>query len=70
MDPSALPASLSTRAALNGDGRVHVSSADPLVDAAALAAWADRNRLPVGDLEIRRPSLEEIYLELTEGAAA
>ncbi len=70
MDPSVLPASLSTRAAQNGDGRVHVSSTDPLADTAALAAWADRDRLPVGDLEVRRPTLEEIYLELTEGAAA
>jgi ABC-2 type transport system ATP-binding protein len=70
MDPSVLPASLATRAARNGDGRVHLSSTDPLADTAALAGWADRNRLPVGDLEVRRPSLEEIYLELTEGAAA
>ncbi len=70
VDPSRLPASLSTRAAQNGDGRVHLSSTDPLADAAALAAWADRNRLPVGDLEVRRPTLEEIYLELTEGVAA
>jgi ABC-2 type transport system ATP-binding protein len=67
---TALPASLAGRAARNGDGRVRVSSTDPLADTAALASWAASNRLPVGDLEVRRPSLEEIYLELTEGAAA
>ena len=70
LDPSVLPASLAGRAARNGDGRVRVSSTDPLADTAALASWAESNRLPVGDLEVRRPSLEDIYLELTEGAAA
>ena len=67
---AALPAPLAARAAENGDGRLHISSIDPLADSAVLAAWADQSDVPVRDLEVRRPSLEEIYLELTEGVAA
>jgi ABC-2 type transport system ATP-binding protein len=67
---SALPATLASRTAENGDGRLHLSTADPLADTVALATWSDQHDLPVRDLEVRQPSLEEIYLELTEGDAA
>jgi ABC-2 type transport system ATP-binding protein len=65
-----LPVPLASRVTRNGDGRLRLSSADPLADTAILAAWADHDGRPVRDLEIRRPSLEEIYPELTEGDAA
>ena len=65
-----LPAALASRAAANGDGRLHVSTSDPLADTAVLAAWAGQNSVRLRDLEVRRPSLEEIYLELTEGDRA
>src|ERR1019366_9394210 len=58
------------RIAANGNGRLHVSTSDPLADTATLAAWAGQNHVPLRDLEVRRPSLEEIYLELTEGDRA
>jgi ABC-2 type transport system ATP-binding protein len=67
---AALPPPLVGRAAMNGGGRLHISSGDPLADTAVLAAWAEQNHLPVHDLEVRQPSLEEIYLELTQGSAA
>jgi ABC-2 type transport system ATP-binding protein len=67
---TALPAALASRAAANGNGRLHVSTSDPLADTATLAAWAGQNHVPLRDLEVRRPSLEEIYLELTEGDRA
>ena len=41
----------------------------PVAAVAELAAWAQARSLELGDLEVRRPSLEEIYLELV-GAAA
>ena len=68
--PAALPAQLAARAALNGDGRLHLESTDPLADTAAIAGWATGRGLAVRDLEVRRPSLEEIYLELTGGSHA
>jgi ABC-2 type transport system ATP-binding protein len=68
--PAALPGLLAARTTSNGDGRLHLSSTDPLADTAALATWAEQTETPVRDLEVRRPSLEEIYLELTEGDPA
>jgi ABC-2 type transport system ATP-binding protein len=67
---AALPEALASRASANGDGRLHLSTSDPLADTAILAAWAGQNDVPLRDLEVRRPSLEEIYLELTEGDRA
>jgi ABC-2 type transport system ATP-binding protein len=48
------------------DGRVEVkvSSALPLVG--DLACWANERQLDLPDLEVSRPTLEDIYLELTE----
>jgi ABC-2 type transport system ATP-binding protein len=67
---AALPEALANRAAANGDGRLHLSTSDPLADTAILAAWAGQNHVPLRDLEVRPPSLEQIYLELTEGDRA
>ena len=67
---AALPEALASRAVANGDGWLHLSTRDPLADTAILAAWAEQNEVPLRDLEVRRPSLEEIYLELTEGDRA
>ena len=50
-----------------GGGAVEVTAANPLPLLGALAAWADELGIDVPDLEVRRPSLEEVYLELTEG---
>jgi hypothetical protein len=32
----------------------------------SLTGWALGRRLELGGLEVRRPSLEDVYLELTE----
>jgi len=40
-------------------------SADPVTDLNRLTAWAIARDVPLEDLEVRRPSLEEIYLEVT-----
>jgi ABC-2 type transport system ATP-binding protein len=51
------------------DGRVEIQSELPLADVRTLADWALGRGLDVGDLEVRRPSLEDVYLQLTGGSA-
>ncbi len=50
------------------DGRVVVESKRPLVDVKTLADWALGRGIDLPDLDVRRPSLEDVYLQLT-GAA-
>ncbi len=44
--------------------------ADPVPLLRALTAWATERRTDLPGLEVRRPSLEDIYLELTDGEPA
>ena len=46
-------------------GRTVLSTSEPTVAIERLAAWALRNRVDLEELEMRRPSLEDAYLELT-----
>ena len=55
---------LPVRGHLN-DGRVAVESAAPLADVKALADWALARSIDLPDLDVRRPSLEDVYLQLT-----
>jgi ABC-2 type transport system ATP-binding protein len=48
------------------DGRVTLTTHTPLVHVRALAEWALARGLDLPDLDVRRPTLEEVYLELTE----
>ena len=48
------------------DNRVELSSGHPLALLGELAAWAGAHDLDLPDLEVNRPSLEEVYLELTQ----
>jgi ABC-2 type transport system ATP-binding protein len=50
------------------DGRVTFSAADPVVPLNALTGWAMQRRIALPGLEVRRPSLEDVYLRLTEEA--
>jgi ABC-2 type transport system ATP-binding protein len=52
------------------DGRVALESTRPLLDVKTLAEWALARGLDLPDLDVRRPSLEDVYLELTETASA
>jgi ABC-2 type transport system ATP-binding protein len=45
--------------------RVVLKSTQPLRDVAGLAAWADAHRVVIEDLEVSKPSLEDVYLGLT-----
>lgn len=58
---AALQESLETRA----DGRVSVSTTEPLAELERLAHWSRTTGTPITDLEVTRPSLEDIYLALT-----
>ena len=49
------------------DGRVAIESANPLADVKTLADWALARGLDIPDLDVRRPSLEDVYLRLTGG---
>ena len=52
------------------DRRVHVRSTSALHDLEALARWARERAFELPDLEVSRPTLEDIYLDLTREAPA
>jgi ABC-2 type transport system ATP-binding protein len=63
-----LPSEL--RALLAGeDGRVTLTSDTPLAHVGALAEWARARGIDLPDLDVRRPTLEDVYLELTRESA-
>jgi ABC-2 type transport system ATP-binding protein len=51
----------------SADGVVEVQLDDPVVALHDLTAWALERHLPLDDLEVIRPSLEDVYLALTGG---
>jgi ABC-2 type transport system ATP-binding protein len=59
-----LPAGLAARVVQQG-GMCQLSSEEPTRDLAVLCGWALDQDLTLDDLEVHRPTLEEIYLELT-----
>ncbi len=65
-DGAELPAGLP----VTSDGnRVKLRSESPLADVRALADWALGRGLDLPDLDVRRPTLEDVYLELTKAEA-
>jgi ABC-2 type transport system ATP-binding protein len=67
-EADALPPELRTLLA-GEDGRVVLTTETPLVHVRTLAEWALERGLDLPDLDVRRPTLEEVYLELTEAQA-
>jgi ABC-2 type transport system ATP-binding protein len=67
--PDGLPDPLRALVRAATDGRVVLESRRPLADVKALADWAVERGLDLPDLDVRRPSLEDVYLELTEERA-
>ena len=61
----ALPESLRLLARPGPDGRVTLSTDEPLRNVRDLADWALAHDLDLHDLEVRRPTLEDVYLSLT-----
>jgi ABC-2 type transport system ATP-binding protein len=63
---SDLPAALAPLAETGAAGRVTLRSEAPLVHVGALADWARGRGLDLPDLDVRRPTLEDVYLSLTD----
>ena len=62
--PDDLPPELNALLA-GEDGRVTLTSDTPLAHVGALATWAQGRGIDLPDLDVRRPTLEDVYLELT-----
>jgi ABC-2 type transport system ATP-binding protein len=62
-----LPAALEASAPA-ADGVVRIRPADAVSSLFALTRWAIERGLRLPDLEVRRPSLEDVYLQLTDAA--
>jgi ABC-2 type transport system ATP-binding protein len=50
---------------VDGDGHVELRTERPMAELHELTGWALDRELELTDLEIRRPTLEDMYLELT-----
>src|SRR4051812_8665493 len=68
LDAGDLPAALRPRLAQR-DRRLTLTSRRPLEDLERLAAWAGSRGVALPDLEVRRASLEDVYLRLTGSVA-
>jgi ABC-2 type transport system ATP-binding protein len=64
--PDELPALDGARARMTG-AHVELQTTAPTKTLAALTAWGVGRGIELPELEARRPTLEEIYLQLTEG---
>ena len=60
-----LPAALAARVQRQTGGRLLLPSTLVAADLYALAGWALEHELELDDLEVTRPTLEDIYLQLT-----
>jgi len=57
------------RAATTSAAGVEITTNDPVPVLNQLTAWAMEKSVTLENLEVRRPSLEDVYLELTKNAA-
>jgi ABC-2 type transport system ATP-binding protein len=65
--PAALPRELASIARQREDGRVHLGVLDPARALYALAGWALEYGEHLDSLTVGRPTLEDVYLRLTDG---
>ena len=63
--PAALPEALRPLVAPSSNGTVELSTESPLAPLGTLAEWARESGFDLADLEVRRPTLEDVYLSLT-----
>jgi ABC-2 type transport system ATP-binding protein len=52
------------RAVISGN-QATIASTEPQRDLYRLLAWAEKEAITLPDLEVRRPSLEDVFLEVT-----
>jgi ABC-2 type transport system ATP-binding protein len=62
-----LPLSIRPVTRLDDQGRATIRTETPLGRLLQLGGWAVAADIDLPDLEVRRPTLEDVYLELTEG---
>jgi ABC-2 type transport system ATP-binding protein len=62
-----LPSRLAERVQSHEDGRLRLSSTSVTADVHKLAGWALDHGLELDSLEVSRPTLEDVYLQLTQG---
>ncbi len=60
-----LPAALAERAEHDSAGRIVLPGSSVAGDLYSLSGWALEHGLELDDLEVRRPTLEDVYLDLT-----
>jgi ABC-2 type transport system ATP-binding protein len=65
VEPAQLPAELAATTELR-DGRFHLRSRHPARTLHVLASWALEHGFDLDDLTVGRPTLEDVYLKLTE----
>jgi len=63
--PADLPAALAACVTRTANGRVEADTHSPLQLAGVLAGWAAARGIDLPDLEVHRPTLEDVYLQLT-----
>lgn len=56
-------------AVISPSGSVELRSVDPTSDLHTITGWSINNDIDLVDLSVKRPSLEDVYLELTGGVA-
>jgi ABC-2 type transport system ATP-binding protein len=66
--PADLPDGLPEAAGAARGGRIVLRTTRPAADLHELTGWALRRGLDLHDLEVRRPTLEDVYLQLTAEA--
>jgi ABC-2 type transport system ATP-binding protein len=64
--PREVAAALGGAGAPHPNGQVQLRTDDPVAILSALTGWALARDLDLAGLEVRRPSLEDVYLELTQ----
>ena len=63
-----LPAAVAAAVAADHDDRVELHSHAPMEVLGSLSVWSREHGFELTDVEVHRPTLEDIYLRLTEGA--
>ncbi len=60
-----LPPALAARVTHTANGQVEADTTSPLRLVGALAGWAQARGIDLPDLDVHRPTLEDVYLQLT-----
>jgi ABC-2 type transport system ATP-binding protein len=68
-DAAELPAQLRAQAKADGDG-VELETMDPTRTMYELTSWAVQTGISLEGLEVARPTLEDVYLQITEDVGA